>query len=106
MNIKNNIANIDKYGLAFWKVIAHINIGGTDGTNHNKDLSNLSSQAISSNAKRNSTEKDIIEVTLYSNYYESGSQETSPSEDKPFWKADIENKNVLFYVPTVTVTRI
>lgn len=106
MNIKNNITNIAKFGLAFWKVIAHINIGGTDGTNHNKDLSNLSSQAISSNARNSSTEKDIREVTLYSNYYEPGSQETSPSEDKPFWKADTGNKNVLFYVPIVTVTRI
>lgn len=106
MNIKNNIETIEQYGLAFWKVIAHINIGGTDGINHNKDLSKLSSLAISSNARVSSTEKDIREVTLYSTYYEPGSQETSPSESKPFWKEDTGNRNVLFYVPTVIVTRI
>lgn len=106
MNIKNNISIIDNLGLAHWNILANINIGGTDGINHSKDLSNISALAIRSNARTSVSAKDIRRVTLYSTYYESGSEQTSPSEELPFWDEDTGNNNVLFYVPSVIVTKI
>ena len=106
MNIKNNISNIGNLGLAHWNIIANINIGGTDGINHSKDLSNISVLAIRSNARTSTSAKDIRQVTLYSTYYEPGSEQTSPSKELPFWDEDTGNSKVLFYVPSVVVTKV
>ena len=92
--------------MAHWNIIADINIGGTDGINHNKNLQNLSSLAIRSNAKSNSISRDIRTVILYTDYYELGTETTQPLEDKPFWSEDKNNERVLFYVPSFSITRV